>query len=81
MALAMTDALHLQMLRFMSRCPTTGFVAKGAVPSDKEGKAPRYRLIRYTVCRGIHFVDPTTGEVIAATTNSDDDDQSKNNPT
>jgi hypothetical protein len=63
------------MLRFMFCCPATGYVAQGVVPSGKARERPRYRLVRCTACRGIHFVDPTTGEAIAATKNLDDDDQ------
>jgi hypothetical protein len=65
----------MPMLRFMFRCPATGYVAQGVVPKNKAGERPRYRLVRCTACRGIHFVDPTTGEAIAATKNPDDDDQ------
>jgi hypothetical protein len=63
------------MLRFMFRCPTTGYVGKGVVPNNKQGERPRYRLVRCMACRGIHFVDPATGEAIAATVDPDDDDQ------
>jgi hypothetical protein len=55
-------------MRFMFCCPATGCVAQGVVPSDKPGERPRYRLVRCTACRGVHFVDPTTGEVIVTTT-------------
>ena len=65
-------------MRFMFRCPATGYVAQGVVPSDKPGERPRYRLVRCTACKGVHFVDPTTGEVIVTTTTDRDyDNQTK----
>jgi hypothetical protein len=65
-------------MRFMFRCPATGYVAQGVVPSDKPGERPRYRLVRCTACKGVHFVDPTTGEVIVTTTKDRDyDNQTK----
>jgi hypothetical protein len=65
------------MLSFVFRCPVTGYVAKAVVPNDKaaEGERPRYRLVRCMACRGIHFVDPATGDAIAATRNPDDEPQ------
>jgi hypothetical protein len=65
------------MLRFMFRCPKTAYIAQGVVPSKKTGDKPRYRLVRCAACRGTHFVDPATGEAIAATKNPDDDDETR----
>ena len=68
---------RVPMLRFMFRCPATGYVAQGVGSDEKPGVRPRYRLVRCTACRGVHFVDPTTGEAIEATNNPGDDDQTR----
>jgi len=49
----------------MFHCPTTGYAVQGLANDLKPGQQPHtYEPVRCVACRGSHFVDPTSGDVM-----------------
>jgi len=52
---------------FLFRCPNTGLRVQatdnGEEPVSREG--PRYLAVECLACRGFHFVDPASGELMS----------------
>lgn len=49
---------------FIFRCPNTGYMVQGVTSEDASEEGDRYVAITCDLCRRVHLVNPTTGEIL-----------------